>query len=233
MNRETTQKIVNTENRYERKFTTSATDVKKVILHIKRNPAFFREIYHPRQINNIYLDTPQLQFYNNNKIGIADRKKVRIRWYGDLQGTVQRPKLEYKLKEGLVGSKIIFDLPTFKLTPNFTKSDLKNIFAKANLPDSILKELNCLVPTLINTYQRQYYISADSFFRLTLDQNLTYYYFNAFRNSLLKKAKEIDAYVIELKYGMDVDAFANKVTNFFPYRLDKKSKYMTGIDFFK
>ena len=233
MNTKKTQDVVKTEKRYERKFTVVTKNIKEIILRIKKNPAFFREIYYPRQINNIYLDTPQFQFYNDNQIGIANRKKIRVRWYGDLQGTIQKPKLEYKLKEGTVGNKLIFNLPNFELSPTFTKNNLKEVLEEANLPSSILKEVCNLIPTLINTYQRHYYISADNHFRLTLDQDLTYYYFHTFKNSLFKKEKELNAYVIELKYGKDVDLFANKVTNFFPYRLDKKSKYVTGIDFFR
>ena len=222
-----------TELRYERKFTVANSNKGTVLAHIKKHPAFFREIYHPRQITNIYLDTTQFQFYKDNEIGIANRKKVRIRWYGTIFGQVQNPKLEYKLKVGLAGNKKIYDLPNFQVEKGFNKKILEVLFDQANLPDEVRNELRQLRPTLLNTYQRSYYQSADKQFRLTLDDDLTYYQINFGNNQFLRQAKEHLGLVVELKYDPAEEKLASRVATELPYRLDKKSKYVSGIEFFK
>jgi len=219
--------------RYERKFTIANSNKATVLAPIKKHQAFFREIYHPRQITNIYLDTTQYQFYKDNEIGIANRKKVRIRWYGNVFGAIQNPKLEYKLKVGLAGNKKIYDLPDFEVEKGFTKKILQGLFDKANLPEEVQNELRQLCPTLLNTYQRSYYQSADKHFRLTLDEDLTYYQINFGANHFLRKAKEQLGLVVELKYAPDQEKLASRVATELPYRLDKKSKYVSGIEFFK
>lgn len=222
-----------TELRYERKFTIVNSNKANVLTHIKKHPAFFREIYHPRQITNIYLDTAQYQFYKDNEIGIANRKKIRVRWYGNVFGAAKNPKLEYKLKVGLAGNKRIYNLPNFKVEKGFTKEILQALFDQAHLPDEVRSELSQLRPTLLNTYQRSYYQSADKQFRLTLDEALTYYQIHYGANQFLRQAKELLGLVVELKYDPKQEKLASQVATELPYRLDKKSKYVSGIEFFK
>ena len=50
---------------------------------------------------------------------VSGRTKHRIRWYGKPQNKVKNPKLELKIKKGLVGSKLSYDLPSFQLDKNF------------------------------------------------------------------------------------------------------------------
>ncbi len=221
-----------TAHRYERKFTVLNKSKAEVLLSVKKHPAFFREIYHPRQITNIYLDTIQFQFHKDNEKGIADRKKVRIRWYGNIFGVATQPKLEYKIKAGLTGYKKIYDLPNFKIEAGFSKNELDILFAKANLPVDVHDELKRLTPTLLNTYQRTYFQSLDKHFRVTLDERLTYYKVRPWNNQFLVNARERDLQVLELKYAPEQEQLANQVATQLPFRLDKKSKYVSGIDCF-
>ncbi len=77
--------------RYERKFQAPRRSREAVDFHIRLNPGMFSSVFHPRAVNNIYLDSPALRFYFMNTEGAADRTKVRIRWYGDLFGALSRP----------------------------------------------------------------------------------------------------------------------------------------------
>ena len=221
-----------TPHRYERKFTVFNQSRLSVFAGIKKHPAFFREIYHPRQITNIYLDTPKFQFYKDNQIGIADRKKIRIRWYGTGLGKVQQPKLEYKIKVGLTGYKKIYALPDFEIKAGLSNSNLQTLFDQAQLPTTVRNELKSLIPTLLNTYQRTYFQSLDKHFRLTFDEGLTYYQLRPFNNQFLAKAAERDLQVLELKYAPEQERMASQVATLFRYRLDKKSKYVSGVYYF-
>lgn len=91
--------------RYERKFLVDQLDAPAVIGLLKRHPAMFSEIYPPRQINNIYLDSPGMGSYFDNVDGVAERRKVRIRWYHDLLREVGDALLEVKVNAAGSGSK--------------------------------------------------------------------------------------------------------------------------------
>ena len=215
--------------RYERKFTIANSSREHILYTIKNHPAFFRPIFQPRQINNIYLDDQNLSFFKNNRIGIAKRKKIRIRWYGDLFGKTNQPKLEYKLKDGLLGDKWIFDLPEFIIEPGFANRSLVELFTTSTLPQSIIEDLQPLKPTLLNTYYRSYFLSADKKFRITLDESMAYYRFDYPRAYFKAAHRTPSDFIIELKYLPSEDKLAHKISGKFPFRMDKSSKYVNGI----
>ena len=200
---------------------------------VKLHPAFFREIYYPRQVNNIYFDTPDLAFFNANKYGIAARKKVRIRWYGDTFGHISAPKLEFKLKSGLVGDKWTFPLSAFTVNADLTIETLQQLFQTSQLPEPILQELKSLRPTLLNTYRRTYFLAANQLFRLTFDEQLTYHRINNYFNTFKIQHQTPNHFILELKYALPQDTAANEISQYFPFRMDKSSKYVNGIDFLK
>ena len=217
--------------RFERKFTAAGTSRSLFVNQIKRHPAFFREIFYTRQVNNIYFDTPALKFYDDNKIGVSERKKVRIRWYGKTNGKIVAPKLEYKIKSGQLGTKWTFDLMDFEMGTGFSKKYIFNIIRQSNLPEEILEDLKLLSPTLINSYHRTYYLSADQKYRLTFDEQLHFFRPNNLGGSLKFPPRlQSNHFIMELKYAQSEDANANYISKLFPYRLDKSSKYVTGID---
>ena len=216
--------------RYERKFTLANSEYGWITNQINIHPAFFQKIFHPRQINNIYLDTAALQFYGDNVHGVANRKKVRIRWYGDIFGKIAKPKLEYKIKHNLLGDKWTFDLVPFDFNPGFSAAALQDVFNQSNLPAEIAEDLKLLEPTLLNSYWRSYFLSADQHFRLTLDEQMSYYAFDKPRAFFKFKRSNPGDYIVELKYLPKMDKVANKVARQLRFRLDKSSKYVNGIN---
>jgi len=99
------------ESRYERKFLVDQLDAHQVRAMVKLHPSMFYEPYPPRYVNNLYLDTEGMENYLDNVSGVGERRKVRIRWYGDLFRDIEKPMLEFKIKNGLVGTKHISLLP--------------------------------------------------------------------------------------------------------------------------
>lgn len=219
--------------RYERKFVLSGMSRAEILHRIKMHPAFFREIYHPRQINNIYLDTDNFQFFKDNQIGVAERKKVRVRWYGDTFGKAKNPKLEYKIKSGLVGDKNTFNLLELEVSKHLIINHFCDYLQQCSLPEPVAVDLQMLSPTLLNSYQRTYFQTADKKFRLTVDEDLTYYRIT--KPETYFHAKHIEKYstIIELKYAPGNDLEAGRIMNLMPFRLDKSSKYVNGVEFFE
>jgi SPX domain protein involved in polyphosphate accumulation len=217
--------------RFERKFTVpNEFSLKTIEQFIKRNKALFREVFHIRQVNNIYFDTVAYNDYFDNVLGVSDRKKIRIRWYGNTLGEIKKPVLEIKIKKGLVGDKWSYKLQPFVLDNDFDNDKIQKVFKASNLPLPILESVKMVSPTLLNSYLRKYFLSADNKFRVTLDYKLLYYKIDKrFNNFNFAPASDANK-IIELKYGLEDDKMANTISTQFPFRLNKNSKYVNGVN---
>src|SRR3989338_1378105 len=215
--------------RYERKFYIERLKKEDVEAMLKLHPAIFREIYHERTINNIYLDLFNLQNYFDNLNGIDRRLKVRIRWYGNLLGLIENPMLELKLKHNLHCGKLASPLKSFTIDNNFSIGVMRSVFKNSSLNEALslyLKELNF---SLLNSYNRKYFLSADKGYRITLDTNLSSYGLSPYSNNFLYKVSDYIGVILELKYNKPQDVFVENITNYFPFRMTRNSKYAAGI----
>jgi hypothetical protein len=214
--------------RYERKFLVGNSDMPMLEQTILSNPMYFRKLYAERQINNIYFDTADFICLVQNVDGQALRRKIRLRWYGDTFGHITKPVLEIKIKEALVGRKRRYKLQPFYLSKSFDKQTVSHCFANSDLPETVASSLRTMPPTLLNSYIRRYYISANRQYRLTLDYNLKFYTIAAGGKTAFRQRKSNDL-IIEIKYDADYDDNVDQITNAFPFRLTKSSKYVQGI----
>jgi len=213
--------------RFERKYKAEHLDFDAVQQMIRIHPTGFRKIFPDRQVNNIYLDTEDLTTYKENVMGIAERKKFRIRWYGENLKTIDQPIFEIKLKNNLLGSKVSNPFPTFNLQDFYFSNFKKN--KNNSLVQSFSKAEKNLRPVLLNSYLRSYYGSPDGKFRITIDRHLRYFsLLHSF--SFNKYLIQDQGLVIELKYDESLDNQTDRITQHFPFRLTKSSKYVTGVD---
>lgn len=216
-------------SRFERKFVVADMHYADIEQQVRIHPAAFSPIYHPRTINNIYLDSNDLDFFHDNVSGKGSRKKARIRWYNDLLGPIDKPVLEFKIREGMLGNKISFPLKPFLLDENLTAEKLYLVFQQSELPLWALEVLLQLRPALLNRYQRKYFLSFDGKFRLTLDDRLNYFAIGSSNNTFIENYSSDDI-IVELKYKNQDDEFADAITNNLPFRLTKSSKYVNGVE---
>jgi len=223
-------KLQNNNLRYERKFFITAIDPITVENIILQNPAFFSEIYHERWVNNIYFDFLEFNNFFDNIEGNMYRKKYRIRWYGDLFSNVKRPKLELKIKEGLLGDKKSFQLLPFKLNAGMNLSVLNNLILDSKIDPKIEFNIQEQIPVMLNRYKRKYFESSDKKFRITIDNQQSFYKLNRFNNTFLQNNKDLNSVILEIKYDQKHDLEATNISNKFPFRLTKSSKYARGIE---
>ncbi|HSI90468.1 MAG TPA: VTC domain-containing protein, partial [Adhaeribacter sp.] len=106
--------------RYERKYRAEDVRLEEVLQVLRLHRASFRKAFPDRFINSIYLDTYELDYYNDNIAGMSDRIKQRIRWYGPDLDHITNPKLEIKIKNNLLGHKRYAELPAFKPGSGFS-----------------------------------------------------------------------------------------------------------------
>ncbi len=216
--------------RYERKFLVDLLDEHQVKGLIKRHPSMFFEPYPPRFVNNFYFDTADMQNYHDNVDGSADRRKVRIRWYGDLMGHIEKPVLELKIKRGLVGTKRHHPIASFDLADDIGAQKVVPSLHASDLPPNVVSYLHSMTVVLMNRYHRRYYVSKDGLFRLTLDTGMAFHRVGGLTMRLARRRVDHRNLVVELKYGVEQDRAASRVASFFPFRVTKSSKYVQGID---
>ena len=217
--------------RYERKFALADLSRPEIESVVRRNPATFCDVYHRRWINNIYFDTPLMAAYHENLSGHAGpRIKYRVRWYGSLSEEVAEPTLELKIRQGQVNRKRSFRLAPFTLDAALTAADLRDLFRSGDLPEPLLHDLLKLRPTLINRYSRNYFQTTDRQYRITIDSDLSYYPAHPRPGALLASVADRRTHVVELKYAPDGDSRARQITQHFPFRLSRSSKYVQGIE---
>ncbi|MCK5504448.1 MAG: polyphosphate polymerase domain-containing protein [Thermodesulfovibrionia bacterium] len=216
--------------RFERKYLITSLSKHDIELFIKLHPAIFSEIYRERFVNSIYFDSFNMKHYFDHVNGTKSRVKIRIRWYGDLLGEIPSPVLEIKKKEGSLSKKISYPLKKFSLSNEFNCDILWDVLKKSVVPDALKLELTCLQPVLIIHYRRKYFQSSDFSYRMTIDSNIEYYRFGSNYNNIMFRVVNSDNIILELKYDQNRSDSAEQITNHFPFRMVKNSKYIRGIE---
>lgn len=216
--------------RFERKFLFQNTPAENIIQSVYRNSYGFQEIYHKRKVNNIYFDDANYNYYKQNVEGVADRKKLRLRWYGENTLAIENPTIEIKKKMGEAGDKDSFKLKgsSYNLGVQ-SANEIKHLLANSTKQFvAVHHALKKLHPTLINTYERRYFLSFCGRYRITVDYN------QAFHNpnySVLENSRiHISDIVLELKYAVADDNEARQVSQQIQTRLSKNSKYVNGMN---
>ena len=215
--------------RYERKFVAEGFSPAVVLARVRRHPCAFREVYPPRVVNNIYLDSSSRRDYHDHINGVANRTKTRVRWYGPQFESAERPTLERKLKRGAVSGKAGHALPELSINGGCFRSLLTRNFEAADLPPVLRLALQHMEPTLSNRYRRHYFLSRDGMFRLTVDSELQFAGVQADGRPTAFSGAASGVVIIELKFEPELAERACLVTNTLPFRLNRFSKYVAGI----
>lgn len=239
MERSTEKAVVNETSeifqnlRYERKFIYEHITPDDLIeTEVLVNSFCFREIFHRRSVNNIYFDDPDMSFYRQNVAGDEKRDKYRLRWYGDAFAEIKDPIVEIKKKQGAVGDKLSFKLKGLQHQLDThplgqTEQVILEAIEQSNNPELALN-MRLLSPSLFNSYERRYFLSDCEKFRITIDYNMTFYnpQFETYEDS----KTQLPDVVLELKYKVEDDREARRLTQELTARLSKNSKYVRGVD---
>ncbi len=204
--------------RYEIKYAVDILDEAAIHASIIMHPASFSKAYEDRQINNIYLDTPQFHCFHQNVEGHTRRQKMRLRWYGTSLFPTKKSVLEVKQKNAELGWKDSTDVNGVSMIDN---DSMVSLLKERELLKS------SLIPVLHNSYHRSYYISQDGYFRITIDSHQSFKVPFTNMDALPMMKYPI---IVELKYNADKAELAKDITNYLPFRQTKNSKYTTGVE---
>jgi hypothetical protein len=216
--------------RFERKFIASGVTADAAVTLVRWHRALFREIYPERAVNNLYLDTPDLRYYTDHLNGACDRVKVRLRWYGALGGRIDHPVLEFKTKHDHLRGKESFSLPGLVLNGGCSHAMLEGLLGNSSLPEAIRAHLRGLQPSLGNRYRRRYFCSRNGGVRLTVDWAFEFFDARLPDRWWRVPPRQDPGVVLELKYGLSKSEEAAEIANTLPFRLQRCSKYILGVD---
>jgi len=218
--------------RYEFKIPCDPTLLPEIAAWVRLHPAHWRVSYPPRQVNNVYFDSPDLHDFNANLSGVGRREKLRLRWYGPDVTRIAAAQLERKCKEGLAGWKeMAFFVGTLDLPGAAWPALLATLRAGLAAPARLWLDARA-GPVLINSYQRAYYETPDGALRLTLDTQLRAYEQRAsLAPNLTRRALQPELMVVELKGPVDDSSTQRiaQVLQAFPLRVGRFSKYLHGL----
>ncbi len=215
--------------RYEVKMTCAEQCLPHVRAWLRLHPDLFLEAYRPRQVNNLYFDTREADCLNDHLCGVAERNKLRFRWYGTDYAAV-RGTLELKRKANQLGWKIQCPVPVAFDLGAITWHELIG-----QLREHVDGRLAvCLSytdqPALLNSFTREYYESVDRQVRVTVDYDqcawdqITYPAPN-----LWFKTPGQDRAIIEVKSDSRLHRRVSNVVSSFPFRVERNSKYVSGM----
>ena len=218
-------------SRYERKFVVRNLTKKEVETVIKLHPYIFDELFYEREINNIYFDTFEADNFKDHSNGINQREKIRIRWYGNLKGIAKNPLIEIKRKTNDTTVKEKYEIKEFVFSGKLDFQSLRQSILNCDIPLSLKEKLKILNPTLVNRYWRKYFLSKDKKFRITIDWDMDYYRINHHNGISSNRLRDYNKVIVELKYSFKDDDLVYLISSEMPFRLDKSSKYVSGIHF--
>jgi hypothetical protein len=107
---------------------------------------------------------------------------------------------------------------------------LQDIFSESDLPKWLIEKLKLFRQSLLNSYERKYFGSADKKYRITLDNNQIFFEIREKNNLFKNRIRDRENTILELKYGKEEDKGASEISQELPFKLTKSSKYVQGID---
>ena len=217
--------------RYEVKLVAPPFGLPLVRSWIRAHSEAFAVSYSPRIVNNLYMDTHDMQWLDDSVEGLSERRKVRLRWYGDQTGTVaavfevkrKRDRANWKIRHPVAEP---LDLATGATWPGIVSRSL------GSLPGWMRAEIGVdLVPVLVNRYRREYYESRTGKLRITIDSEQDVYDQRlSARPNFTRRAPRRDSIIIEIKGPLDDWERIKEVANEFPVRVTRNSKYALGFE---
>jgi hypothetical protein len=149
----------------------------------------YRVLYPARRIFSVYYDHERFPEYWRGEEGVVPRKKLRVRWYHNQIGFLEKASFEVKITG--VDGRLKYTAPV-----DCFESDLATeVIEMRRLIDS-----RQVLPRSLVSYVRRYF-SDDSGRRFTVDHDITYRTVHSFNMTslLLGTAARDDSLALELK----------------------------------
>ena len=210
-------------NRFERKWVFKSGNYLSLINSLIKSSLFFKTHYPKRRVNSIYFDTFDFSSIRQNLDGVSNKKKIRVRWYGE-QDKILNPVLEIKSKKGSETKKENYKINDLN---NLKFPNLKNLEIIKEVVNLKAKCKNTIYPILTTNYDREYFLSDNGKIRATVDYNLKSIYLkNLSQIDITKNFSQVS--ILELKYSTKLDKYVRQNLKEMSLRLSKNSKFVNS-----
>ena len=186
--------------------------------------------YADRNVNSLYFDDLEFTSVRDNLAGIADRRKVRLRWYGGGGDLATGARLEIKRRVGRLSYKDIVTPESF--STKVLQSCPSKIAARLwkSLPADQMRQVNYgnMYPLLHVSYLRKYF--EDPFgLRVTFDSNIEYRVTNPTRKLLDSSAICFPQRIMEVKFPQSERPRAVELLRKLNLAPKRHSKFLMGL----
>jgi SPX domain protein involved in polyphosphate accumulation len=209
--------------RYELKLPLQRNQYAELDAWLLHSGVHRESTYPSRTVHSVYLDTAELDDYQDNVAGISKRGKIRLRWYDDSREGIV---LELKNKRGRMANKLVVPLQNPKALEPLERHVVNQLLRSAERSSAFTRQCN-LFPSLHVCYQREYYqIGAE--IRMTVDRDIRYQRLYPIRSARL--ANSVVDRVVEIKFPPHRLRDASRLLEGMPARVFRHSKYVIGVD---
>jgi SPX domain protein involved in polyphosphate accumulation len=211
--------------RYEIKFVLDNTKLSDAMQWLYNNTSAHK-MYDNRKVHSVYFDNVDFSSVRDNLTGISQRKKLRLRWYGNQKNSL--PFFEIKTKNGRLGYKNSY--PIELIENNLLELNIDKITSKCieDLERQNVVFDEYVVPTLQVSYEREYYETHNGI-RITIDQNIkfsdTQLYSTINENSSIAYPLK----VMEIKFKPDMKEGVAELIRPLHITPKRHSKYLIGL----
>ena len=222
---------MNQDNRYEIKFILNEMEYTEALRWVHINTRA-RTSYPRRRIHSLYFDDTNFESVRDNLSGTSDRKKTRLRWYGDQLNTSSPEALflEYKIRKGRLGCKQRVELSAFKeFFIRTTLSDYSQYINKElmqlggmKLADSVLS------PSIYVNYMRDYY-ADNSNIKFTFDSDIVFHDINPCVQLTNLTPVWYPKRILEIKFSPEQKENVSQILSTLRLTPKRHSKYLTGL----
>jgi hypothetical protein len=215
--------------RLELKFVTKNYNYDLINNWLKFHSSNFKREHKNRIINNIYFDTFSLTSLDENIKEHNKRFKIRYRWFNNFNNS-KNGSVEIKSKHNIYGWKNKFPIKKLNISENKSWKEIKKKLLD-NVPENVKIILqNYSVPIIINQYLREYFVSSDKKFRITIDRNQkNFSQINRLKPNLSKNSELFNNIVLEVKFYKEEENKIKNLLSDIPIKYSKNSKYINGF----
>ena len=212
--------------RYEIKFILNEANYSKAYFIINAKTSMKKD-FSNRVVNSLYFDDMNFSSIQDNLIGLANRQKMRLRWY-DNNLLDKRAIFEIKKRNGRLGSKDTFKIDSlYGSLMDLKINEVSNLISKDLLnKEMVLSEY--LQSTLQVSYERQYYKNFENI-RVTIDRNIGFSY-PMLQQKMTPNMQLLYPYsILEVKFDPKDKSAAFSIIKSLGLTPKRHSKYLAGM----
>ena len=227
---------MNDDKRYEIKFILDegklAEFTQWMYCFTELSPAF-----ETRYVNSLYFDDASYESVRDNLAGVSDRKKTRLRWYHEKDGSpsvISSPVLELKIRNSRLGHKRRTPLPGIK--NDLMDLEIGSIYTRVsqeinrlNANHDFLKDY--YAPTLHVSYLREYYEGLNGL-RVTIDNDINFHSVAPYSRLFEDESASYPMNVVEIKFDPKIKHRVAKLLHNLHLTPKRHSKYLVGLSIF-